>query len=235
MTTIAITEITTKQLHHARLAKAVKLDTILRAEYPGLLFVASLDEIGRVAGFLVTGVAGEGDIETLYEGKDVPELADLLEAAEDAGIDPELGADDADDEGEKASGSVVAETYRARYKSASTNGQSCGDWLAERLAIDTIGAEGFRVPDFAAVLANNHVDQTGAWARLPDSGQKGWVGRWRMNGRQLLEKIVALNAEYFDATGTKHAPDAGWLAVMTAKHEKWIAKQRKMEQEVRAE
>lgn len=230
MTTIAITEITTKQLHHARLAKAVKLDAMLKAEYPALGFLAHLNEDeSRVLGFTVNAKDESGELVDVYTGEQVPDLAELLEAAEDAGIDPEAADGDAEDDEPKESGSIVGEVYRARYREASSTGQSCGDWLAEQLANDTLRDGQFQVTDFEAVLNNNNVDQTGAWARLPQSGQKGWVGRWRMNGRQILEKIVALNGEYFDTVGGKHEPEAGWLAAMRTKHGAWITKQRKLE------
>ena len=234
MTTIAITEITTKQLHHARLAKVTKLADILAAEYPGLSLVANIGELDRVDLFLVTGVDEAGETVAVYEGKEVPELADLLESAEDLGVDPEQGAGDGDDE-PKASGSVVHEGYRAKYREVSSTKQSCGDWLAEQLAIDTMADGQFQVADFDAILSNNSVDRTGAWARLPQSGQKGWVGRWRMNGRQILEKVVALTGVYLDATGAKHEPEAGWLAGMRTKHAKWIEKQAKIEAAHRSE
>lgn len=231
MTTIAITEITKTQMHHARIAKAVKLDAILRAEYPALQMSAELNEDeSRVAALLVSAEMDEGTTEVLYHGEAVPDLADLLEAAEEAGIDPEAGADEDDD---KPSGSIVPEVYRQRYREVSSTGQSNGDWLAEQLTADTHGIEGFSVDDFAAVLVANSVDQSGAWARLPESGQRGWVGRWRMNGRQQLEKLVALRGVYYGPNGTEHKPDPSWLADTRLDHAKWIAKQQKIEEAMR--
>jgi hypothetical protein len=225
-TNTPIAEVATTQLHHARKGKAEKLDAILRAEYPALELFAVLDtDTDRVSAFVVSAESDEGTTEVLYEGEAVPELADLLEAAEDLGIDPEAG-----DSEETVSGSVVDEVYRQRYALASSTGQSCGDWLAEQLANDTLGKEGFRVADFQAILDHNGVDQSGRWARLPESYQKGWVGRWRMSGRQVLEKQVALSGVYLDPTGAKLLPEAGWLAAMQRKHEKWLAKQRKLEE-----
>lgn len=228
MTTITITEITASQMHHARLKKATALDGILRAEYPALRFEADTNEDeSRVVLLRVHAETEEGTTEVLFEGEGVPDLADLLEAAEDLGIDPETGADEEDED--KSSGSVVDEAYRRRYAETSSTGQSCGDWLAEQLANDTIGADGFRPGDFQAVLDNNRVDQTGAWAKLPESGQKGWVGRWRMNGRQILEKAILLSGTYIDPVGRGIEPEASWLAAMERKHEKWLDKQRKLE------
>lgn len=218
-----INDIAPAALHHARKAKAVKLAGMLAAEYPGITMVPSFDDLDRVNGW-----GFDADDERFYdaEGAVVPELADVLEAAEEHGVDLEAMADDEED---KASGSIVPEVYRQRYREASTTGQSNGDWLAEQLTIDTHSAEGFVVDDFQAVLDANKVDQSGAWARLRGSGQKGWVGRWRMNGRQALEKAVALSGQYVDVLGSALEPDPAWLAEAQRKHAKWIAKQQKLE------
>lgn len=220
MTNIAAIE--AHALHHARKAKAVKLAEMLAAEYPGIGMQPTYDDAERVSGWAFD----DGD-DCFYETTDarVPELADVLEAAEEWGVD--LDAMQAEEE-KKPSGSVVPEVYRQRYREVSTTGQSNGDWLAEQLAADTHGIDGFSVPDFEAVLTQNRVDQSGAWARLPGSGQRGWVGRWRMNGRQQLEKAVALSGVYRGPTGTEHQPDAGWLAETRMRHAKWIAKQEKL-------
>lgn len=210
-------------LHHARKAKATKLAEMLAAEYPGIGMQPTYDDADKVSGWAFD----DGD-DCFYETTDagIPELADVLEAAEEWGVDLDAMQDDEDDE--KASGSVVPEVYRQRYREASTTGQSNGDWLAEQLAADTHGIDGFSVPDFEAVLAANRVDQSGAWARLPESGQRGWVGRWRMNGRQQLEKTVALAGVYRDQHGNEHAPEPGWLAETQRRHAKWIEKQEKL-------
>lgn len=225
--TIAIADITSRQLHHARLTKATKLAAILAAEYPAITLVAIVDE-DRVTGWLATAIGEDGEPVILHEADVLPELADLLEAAEDAGIDPEAMQTADEDEEKTPSGSVVDETYRQRYREASSTGQSCGDWLAEQLANDTLSIDGFRPADFQAVLDFNAIDQTGAWAKLPTSGQKGWVGRWRMNGRQVLEKQIAKTGIYRTVTGATIEPEAGWLASTRAKHAKWLAKEEKL-------
>ena len=89
--------------------------------------------------------------------------------------------------------------YRARYKNGG-KAENCGDWLARKLdeicgrpSTDTRGRKR-RVLDlsrFDEILDANGVERTGKWAKLPISGQKGWQGRYRMNGRQKLEVIVA--------------------------------------------
>lgn len=227
MTTIEIiTAIETAAIHHARKAKALKLAEMLAAEYPGIGMQPMYDDLDRVASW-----AFDNGDDCFYETTDaaVPELADVLEAAEDWGVDLEAMQGD-DEDGKQPSGSIVPEQYRQKYREVSSTGQSNGDWLAEQLASDTHGIEGFSIADFAAVLVANGVDQSGAWARLPGSGQRGWVGRWRMNGRQQLEKLVALRGVYYGPNGTEHTPDAEWLADMRLSHAKWIAKQQKIEE-----
>ena len=72
---------------------------------------------------------------------------------------------------------------------------------------------------------------TGKWASLPTSGQKGWIGRYRMNGRQVLEKAVLISGVYKDTTGTAHTPSEEWMATMTRKHEKWLERETKAAKE----
>lgn len=221
-----IADLPNAMIHHARRKKAADLQTTLEAEYPGVVMLTVVEE-GRVSGFVVyaADLDGHGGDEILRVENSVPELADILEAAEDAGIDPEEGAEE---EEEERGGSVVPEAYRQRYREVSSTGQSNGDWLAEQLAIETHGVDGFRPDDFAAILVQNEVDQSGAWARLPESGQRGWVGRWRMNGRQQLEKMVALRGVYRDLLGNAIVPPTAFLDQLRATHGKWIAKQEKL-------
>jgi hypothetical protein len=225
-----ITAIEKTALHHARKAKALKLAEMLAAEYPGIGMQPMYDEDD----IMVASWAFDDGDDCFYQTTDaaVPELADVLEAAEEYGVDLEA-MQGGEDEEKKPSGSIVPEEYRQRYREVSSTGQSNGDWLAEQLTADTHGIEGFSVDDFAAVLVANSVDQSGAWARLPESGQRGWVGRWRMNGRQQLEKLVALRGVYYGPNGSEHKPAAEWLAETRLAHAKWIAKQQKIEEAMR--
>jgi len=211
------------KIHHATRAKAERLASLLQAEYPALQLRATHNEDeSQVVGWLVVATT-EGEEQTIYEGDKLPEIADLLDACDEAGIDPEAGAEE-----EKPSGSVVQDHYRIQYREASSNKQTCGDWLAERLVADTHGPNGFMVDDLTAILSANGLDMSAKWAQLPYSGQKGWIGRYRMNGRQVLEKHVAMAGIYIDQTGARVKPHADWLAGMRTKHAKWIAKQEKL-------
>lgn len=226
MTTLTILD--TAKIHHATRAKAEKLAGILAAEYPVLSLQAVYNEDeSAVDSWIVVATMPDEEATAIYEGAKVPDLADVLEACDDAGIDPET---EMEDDEPKASGSVVPETYRQQYRASSSNGQTCGDWLAERLVADTHGIDGFNVADFTAILSANGVDMTAKWAQLPYSGQKGWIGRYRMNGRQVMEKIVALRGVYVDAMGNTITPHADWLEMTRTKHAKWIAKQEKTAQ-----
>lgn len=225
------------KMHHATRAKAERLMETLAAEYGRVTLVAIAgDEIDHetftheLGHFAVvyseiaerTNDLDEESVQTILETEKVPALADVLDACAEMGIDPTSEEEEAG-----PSGSVVGEAYRARYRESSSNGQTCGDWLAERLTADCHGVDGFMIEDFKAVLANNEIDQSGKWARLPESGQKGWVGRWRMSGRIALEKQIAFTGVYVDPTGQKCTPHADWLAEARAKHAKWIAKEEK--------
>lgn len=214
----------TAKLHHARKTKITKLAIALAADWPALSLVPHYNEDeSQLLKIEVVHTGPEGTTSVgSFDQTAIPEIGDLLEACDEAGVDPEEGFEEP-----KASGSVVPEGYRARYREVSSTKQSCGDWLAEQLAIDTRSGGDFLPDDFQAVLDNNSVDQSGRWARLPQSGQKGWIGRWRMNGRQALEKAVVLAGVYYNTTGNEVAPAADWLADMRAKHGKWLAKQRK--------
>lgn len=214
------------KMHHATRAKAQKLFEMLVAEYPRLTLEAQTEEDDegneRATGFVVTHDEAE---EPIYEGQKVPSLAELLDTCADQELDP--SAQDEDEP--EVSGSVVPEHYRQQYRAASSNGQTCGDWLAEWLVAQTNGANGFNVEDFTAICVANDLDMSRGWALLPTSGQPGWVGRYRMNGRQVLEKSVARNGLVRDAMGNAHYPTEAFLATIRTKHEKWLAKQAKAE------
>jgi hypothetical protein len=213
-------------MHHATRAKATKLDEMLRAEYPALSLhaVATNDSL---TGFRVVYAIGAENEQEIYEGAKVPSLALLLDTCAEEDIDPSAVEED---EEPTFSGSVVPEKYRALYREVSSTGRSNGDWLAERLAEDTLGADGnLNIDDFIAVLERNDVPLTGKWAAMRFGGNRGWQGRFRMNGRQVLEKLVTKAAIYIDATGQRIVPSQEWLADMQAKHAKWLAKEAKAE------
>lgn len=223
MTTIA--NITAK-LHHATKAKAEKLEALLAGEYPVLTIAPQIDEAAdKVVGFAIVFDAESelGEPVTVLEGPKAPELADIFAACEELELDPEaLEAPEAE------GGSVVPESYRAAYKAnPNTHGQTCGDFLAVWLEAECHGVEGFDPVAFERILVANEVDQSGAWARLPESGQRGWVGRWRMNGRQKLEQAVALSERLRDGAGENVKLPRKVLADLRSKHAKAIERAEK--------
>lgn len=214
-------------MHHATRTKATKLAAMLAAEYPRLVLTAKHDDNDTCTGFLCTFAPDTEEEQEVYEGDKVPSLALLLDVCAEEGLDP--SAVEEEDE-PRVSGSVVPESYRAKYRVESSTGRSNGDWLAEQLANDTLGPDGnLNLDDFVAVLLNNGIALTGKWAMLRFSGGRGWQGRFRMNGRQVLEKQVTKAAVYVDGTGAAHKPSEDWLADMRAKHAKWLAKEAKRE------
>lgn len=211
-------------VHHATKAKAERLAETLAAEYPAITIAPVYEEDGiKVIGFTTEHTDAEGAVTPLTETKKVPELADILAACDDNDVDPEEGFEE--DEG--LSGSVVDVIYRQQYKESSSTGQSCGDWLAEWL-VRTLDADG-KLDEwaFAAIMSNNGVDMTAKWAQVATTRSPGWKGRYRMNGRQALDKRIALTGQLMDESGNQHEVPAEFLAHLRGKHAKWLAKEAK--------
>lgn len=105
----------------------------------------------------------------------------------------ELGVEEGEDEEEPTGVVVVAERYKQEYR-ARGDATGCGDWLHQTLKRYTsdITVEGKSVKafdhiGFTQMLVANGVTIKGKFAAMPESGSKGWEGRYRMNGRQMLE------------------------------------------------
>lgn len=131
------------------------------------------------------------------------------------------------DGGEGAKASVVDDRYREKYKKVSKGGVHCGDWLAMELEgvfvtrVEGSKRDSFDADGFTELLEFNGVDMTGPWAKLPTSGQKGWVGRYRMNGRQKLEQVVLRTGKLLIKVGDKtvtEVPPIDWLNAMLRKY-----------------
>jgi hypothetical protein len=86
---------------------------------------------------------------------------------------------------------------------ASGDASSCGDWLAVARHEQCHGEDGFDIEKFERVLRDNGV----AWDL--DRDKHGWVGRFRMNGRQKLAALarkqgfVVIGGEKVRAPGVK--------------------------------
>ena len=198
---------------------AALLARTLRAEYPAIAFANRQDgDTGADAGWACFDAS---DGESVWEGDEVPSLAELLDTLQEAGVD----LDGAEDEG--APVVVVALVYKQRYADGG-HPEHCGDWLAYQLegafATSITNAKGkaitgFDTEAFSACLTDNGIELVGKWAALPESGQSGWQGRYRMNGRQKLERQVASCGELVLHGATIAVPEDA-LEVLRAKHPK---------------
>lgn len=120
-------------------------------------------------------------------------------------------ADAAEPEAEEGvGGSVVASKYRAKYAELG-HPTHCGDWLAELLNNLCIHGKGTDLDQFERICSMNGVDLS-----KYNRESKGWQGRFRMTGRNLLAKRVymaggilkAINAE---GVATEYRAPAEWM------------------------
>lgn len=222
----------TVKMHHATRAKAAKLADMLAREYPGIeLRCVDGDTVDHetyaveLAGFEVVQVATD---EVIWEGEKCPELADVLDAAQEAGLTEEdLAGEQEEEADEPQPASVVDPAYRAQYAEISSNGQGNGDWLHETLVGYCASATGFDPEIFTGVLLANGINP--AMTGWGTNRSRGWQGRFRMSGRIVLEKAIAITGEFQlgEATYTETHEDAefvAFLAQMQTKHAKAIAK-----------
>jgi hypothetical protein len=207
---------------------AVLAETI-RLEWPGLEIISS-NEADEALPAFVPMVRHLASGEMLGMDSDerplglAPDLAEVLERASDQGwedldVAPEAGEEQDEEE---RTGGVVKVKYKVAYKERGC-ASHCGDWLAEALhgAFDVDDV--FHPAAFEGCLRQNGVPFEGKWATLPSSGQNGWQGRFRMNGRQVLEKHIAETGILF-LHGTRLEVPADDLADLRTKHAKWLAK-----------
>lgn len=163
--------------------EALSLARMLRTEYPALQLMQDTE------GYWVVEVTANNGSLNRYET--VPALPDVLDLAQQHQID-------LDEDTEENPSEIVAVHYKEQYREKG-NPNHCGDWLAltmdGKFRVMTDKGEVFDVDKFTNTLKINGVDMTGKWAGLPTSGQKGWVGRYRMNGRQKLEVMVAIRGD----------------------------------------
>lgn len=163
------------------------------------------DDDGR---WLLT-VEGNDEIEAL--GDRLQDAFDVLsEQVQEAGITIE-----SEDEGPSV---VVPLKYKVAYAEAG-HPSHCGDWLATRIDGYFDSAETGKLDEarFTAFLKENNVELTGKWSELPMSGQKGWEGRYRMNGCQKVRiQMAATGVLYLD--GEAIAVPQADLEVLWAKH-----------------
>jgi hypothetical protein len=122
----------------------------------------------------------------------------------------DAAADDHEDKANKAPkvGSVVTNRYRAKY-SESGHATHCGDDLAVLLNSLCTNKAGTNLEIFEAICQVNGVDLS-----KYNRTNKGWQGRLRMTGRNLLSKRVAENGGKLmlpEWVGTEHQLDRDWV------------------------
>lgn len=169
-------------------------------------------------------------------GMTAKDIDNVFAVALESATDKELDTGETDEL--PNTGTVVAEKYRGIYRERG-NENHCGDWLAHYLdgkfATEVEGKTVFDVDAFTDFLASNDVDMTGKWAGLVHSNSRGWQGRYRMNGRQKLEMVVAIRGNIINGNETVEVPADELVvlrdrhAVAIAKHEKRLKKLEEME------
>ena len=162
--------------------------------------------------------------EALRRTDDAPSVTPTPAPATDAS-DADPRSDDApetEDDDERGPRTVVKEAYRAEYRKRTKKGTHCNDYLAQMLEDVFVDGKKFDTDTFTLCLAANNVPLVGKWAALPSSGQKGWQGRYRMNGRLQLERIVVATARIVMPDGdggyvTEQVDDVEWLLARASK------------------
>lgn len=111
---------------------------------------------------------------------------------------------------------VVPVSYQKAYGAKG----HCGDWLANTLVPFGRDQDGQMVfEEWEALFSDNGLDLTAKWANS-DRTKGGWQGRYRMSGRQQLEKMVLQRGALIWTDGTVQDAPADWLADMATKHPK---------------
>lgn len=106
-------------------------------------------------------------------------------------------------------GSVVSDRYRAKYAEAG-HPTTCGDWLATTINNLCLNKGGTNLEIFEIICTMNGVDLS-----KYNRTSKGWQGRFRMTGRNLLAKKV------YAAEGVLKTPDREFKATA-----EWMAEQK---------
>lgn len=131
---------------------------------------------------------------------------DIEDEEEDNEVQEEIEAEAREaDEEERVGGSVVSTTYRAKYAEAG-HPNTCGDWLANILNDYCLNKEGFSIEQFEPICAMNGVDLS-----KYNRETRGWQGRLRMTGRNLLGRRIALKGVLV-LPDKEVKVDAEWLA-----------------------
>lgn len=119
---------------------------------------------------------------------------------------------------ERAASMRALALAKPNYK-AKGDVNNCGDWLAKLLKDHFLEDEGkkkavFQMDDFIACLKANKVELSGRWV---ENQNPGWQGRFRMNGRQKLERVVAETSGIV-IEGEFHRAPNSFIGEMKARH-----------------
>ena len=117
---------------------------------------------------------------------------------------------------------VVPHAYRERYRAAGdpdSNGDPIAVWAKGLFTEEVEGKPTFNVHAFDMMLQENGVELTGPWQDMKDTKQRGWQGRYRMNGGQKLRVAIGRNGKLVHLGETVKLPKA-YLADLVAKHAK---------------
>lgn len=132
----------------------------------------------------------------------------------------DAAADASETEEEDRPTSVVADKYRAIYKEAG-HPDNCGDWLAQLMDDICVNEAGTNMELFEAICDLNGIDLS-----KYNRTSRGWQGRLRMTGRNLLARKVFLEERLIlpetltpNEGGIVPAP-ADWLATRPYKRPK---------------
>jgi hypothetical protein len=130
---------------------------------------------------------------------------DIEDEEEDNEVEAEIDEAHLEDEDER-SGSVVSASYRAKYAEAG-HPNTCGDWLANILNDQCLNKAGFNDELFEQICTLNGVDLS-----KYNRTTRGWQGRLRMTGRNLLARRVAINDQLVLPNDTVLKADPDWRA-----------------------
>jgi hypothetical protein len=119
---------------------------------------------------------------------------------------------------DRAAGMRALALAKPNYK-AKGDVNNCGDWLAKLLKDHFLEDEGkkkavFQMDDFRACLKANGIALEGRWV---ENQNPGWQGRFRMNGRQKLERVVA-EMSGVTIEGEFHRAPNSFIGEMKARH-----------------
>ncbi len=190
----------------AKLLASMTYARMMVLEHTGLSFEQN-DEGAVTISF---GKREIGTVETLDDLEEA--TTDALDDLSDEERAEALAEDEASEDEEERTGSVVPEKYKERYKEEG-HPNNCGDWLAGILADLTTGKKGVDVEAVVELARLNDLDM-GKVNLLATKSSNGWQGRLRMTVRNMLVKKIVANGELRIPAGTDgdaiKAPEA-WV------------------------